>query len=131
LTLSGGSGTDQRKWPDAERIGFGRAPRIALSRAFCRCFLVLLSALDATVILEVFRRLWLGRLHQAERLSEAFMKSLLSWVHPGFSAFAAPLVKPGGLESLQSQARYIARPAMAMDALRQRPDGTPKPAAEV
>jgi len=44
--------------------------------------------------------------------------------HPGFSAFAGPPVQPGALESLESQARYIARPAMAMDALRQQPDGT-------
>ncbi len=53
------------------------------------------------------------------------MKNLLSWVHPGFSVFAGPPVQPGALESLESQARYIARPAMAMDALRQQPDGTP------
>jgi len=56
--------------------------------------------------------------------SKAFMKNLLSWVHPGFTVFAGPPVQPGALESLESQARYIARPAMAMDALRQRPDGT-------
>ena len=52
------------------------------------------------------------------------MNNLLSLVHPGFSVFAAPPVQLGALESLESQARYIARPAMAMDALRQRPDGT-------
>jgi hypothetical protein len=83
-----------------------------------------LPALNTTVVLQVFRRLWLRRLHQAERLSEAFMKNLLSWVHPGFSLFAGPPVQLGALESLESQARYISRPAMAMDALRQRPDGT-------
>ena len=52
------------------------------------------------------------------------MKNLLSWVHPGFSVFAGPPVQLGAPESLESQARYIARPAMAMDALQQRPDGT-------
>ena len=83
-----------------------------------------LPALDTTVVLQVFRRLWLRRLHQAERLSEAFMNNLLSWVHPGFSVFAGPPVEAGNQESLESQARYIARPAMAMDALRQLPDGT-------
>jgi len=83
-----------------------------------------LPALDTSVVLEVFRRLWLRRLHQAERLSEAFMDKLLSWVHPGFTVFAGPRVEAGSLESLESQARYIARPAMAMDALEQRPDGT-------
>lgn len=83
-----------------------------------------LPRLDTTVVLEVFRRLWLRRLHQAERLSEAFMNNLLSWVHPGFTVFAGPPVAAGNLESLESQARYIARPAMAMDALEQRGDGT-------
>ena len=83
-----------------------------------------LPRLDTTVVLEVFRRLWLRRLHQAERLSEAFMNNLLSWVHPGFTVFAGPPVEAGNLESLESQARYIARPAMAMDALEQRRDGT-------
>jgi hypothetical protein len=83
-----------------------------------------LPRLDTTVVLEVFRRLWLRRLHQAERLSEAFMNNLLSWVHPGFTVFAGPPVEAGNLESLESQARYIARPAMAMDAIEQRRDGT-------
>jgi hypothetical protein len=49
---------------------------------------------------------------------------ILSWVHPGFTVFAGPPVEAGNLESLESQARSIARPAMAMDALQQRPDGT-------
>jgi hypothetical protein len=31
-----------------------------------------LPALDATAVLQAFRQLWLRRLHQAERLSEAF-----------------------------------------------------------
>jgi hypothetical protein len=33
--------------------------------------------------MEVFRRLLLERLHQAERLSGSFMENLLSWMHPG------------------------------------------------
>ena len=72
----------------------------------------------------MFRQLWLRRLHQAKRLSEAFMNQLLSWVYPGFTVFAGPAAEAGKIESLASQARYIARPAMAMDALQQRPDGT-------
>jgi hypothetical protein len=83
-----------------------------------------LPSLDTAVILEVFRCLLLRRLHQAERLSVAFMGRLLSWMHPGFSVFAGPPVEPEAIESLESQARYIARPAMAMDALQKRPDGT-------
>jgi hypothetical protein len=83
-----------------------------------------LPSLDASAVMEVFRRLLLQRLHQAERLSESFMHNLLSWVHPGFTVFAGPPVEAANLQSLESQARYIARPAMAMDALEQRPDGT-------
>ena len=83
-----------------------------------------LPSLDTNTILQVFRRLLLRRLREAERLSEAFMDKLLSWVHPGFSVFAGPAVDPTELGSLESQARYIARPAMAMDALQKRADGT-------
>jgi hypothetical protein len=55
-----------------------------------------LPALDTSVVLEVFRRLWLRRLHQAERLSEAFMNKLLSWVHPGFCVFSGAIaIRPG------------------------------------
>ena len=76
--------------------------------------------------MQVFRRLWLERLHKAERLSETFMHNLLSWVHPGFSVFAGPPVEAAALTSLESQARYITRPALAqisMDALQKREDG--------
>ncbi len=41
-----------------------------------------LTSLDASAVMEVFRRMLLLRLHQAERLSESFMQNLLSWVHP-------------------------------------------------
>jgi hypothetical protein len=73
--------------------------------------------------MEVFRRLLLQRLHQAERLSENFMRNLLSWVHAGFSVFAGPPVEAAALTSLESQARYISRPALAMDALQKLDDG--------
>ena len=83
-----------------------------------------LPSLDTAAIGELFRRLLLLRLHQAERLSERFRDQLLSWVHPGFSVFAGPPVEPTAVESLESQARYITRPALAMDALQKRDDGT-------
>jgi hypothetical protein len=47
-----------------------------------------LPSLDTAAVMEVFRRLLLERLHQAERLSENFMRNLLSWVHAGFSVGA-------------------------------------------
>jgi hypothetical protein len=37
-----------------------------------------LSAHDPATVMEVFRRLFLRRLHRAQRLSEAFMHNLLS-----------------------------------------------------
>jgi hypothetical protein len=83
-----------------------------------------LPSLDTSVIVEVFRQLLLRRLHQAERLSEDFMQNLLSWAHPGFSVFAGPPVDPSQLQSLESQARYVTRPAIAMDSLKIQPDGS-------
>jgi hypothetical protein len=82
-----------------------------------------LPSLDTAAVMQVFRRLLLQRLHEAERLSESFMHTLLSWVHPGFSVFAGPPVEPAALASLESQARYITRPALAMDALQKIDDG--------
>ena len=82
-----------------------------------------LPALDTAAVMEVFRRLLLKRLHEAERLSEDFMRNLLSWVHAGFSVFAGPPVEAAALTSLESQARYITRPALAMDALQKLQDG--------
>jgi hypothetical protein len=73
--------------------------------------------------MEVFRRLFLQRLHRAERLSETFMHNLLSWAHPGFSVFAGPPVDAAALGALESQSRYITRPALAMDALEKLDDG--------
>jgi hypothetical protein len=54
-----------------------------------------LPTLDTVAVMEVFRRLLLERLHRAERLSENFMRNLLSWVRPGFSVFAGPPVETG------------------------------------
>jgi len=77
-----------------------------------------LPTLDASVVLHLFRRLLLLRLHKAERLSESFMQNLLRWVHPGFSVYAGPPVNASEIASIEAQARYITRPALGMDALR-------------
>ena len=82
-----------------------------------------LPSLDASAVMEVFRRILLLRLHKAERLSESFMQNLLSWVHPGFSVYAGPPVDAAEIASIESQARYITRPALAMDALQELDDG--------
>jgi hypothetical protein len=73
--------------------------------------------------MQVFRRMLLLRLHKAERLTESFMHNLLSWAHPGFSVYAGPPVEAAEIASLESQARYITRPAVAMDALQKLDDG--------
>ena len=52
------------------------------------------------------------------------MHNLLSWAHPGFSVFAGPPVDAAALATLESQCRYITRPALAMDALEKVDDGT-------
>jgi hypothetical protein len=83
-----------------------------------------LPSLDTSAVMQVFRRLLLVRLHQAERLSESFMHNLLSWVHPGFSVYAGPPVEAAAMASLESQARYITRPVLAMDALAKLDDGS-------
>jgi hypothetical protein len=59
---------------------------------------------------EVFRRLLLERLHEAERLSETFMRNLLSWVHPGFSVFAGPALD-NAAESPRSNRKAATSPA--------------------
>ena len=82
-----------------------------------------LPSLDPLAVLQVFRRMLLLRLHKAERLTESFMHNLLSWVHPGFSVYAGSPVDAAEVASLQSQARYITRPAVAMDALQKLDDG--------
>jgi len=72
--------------------------------------------------MQLFRRLLLWRLHQAERLSESFMQNLLTWLHPGFSVCAGPPVHAAESASVESRARYITRPPVAMDALRKLDD---------
>ena len=51
------------------------------------------------------------------------MQNLLSWVHPGFSVYAGPPVQAAEIASLESQAQYITRPILAMDALEKLADG--------
>jgi len=82
-----------------------------------------LPSLDTSAVMEIFRRLLLLRLHQAERLSESFMENMLGWVHSGFSVFAGPPVAAAEIASLESQARYITRPALGMQALDKLNDG--------
>jgi hypothetical protein len=52
------------------------------------------------------------------------MQNLLTWVHSGFSVYAGPPVDAAESASVESRARYITRPALAMDALRKLDDGS-------
>jgi hypothetical protein len=83
-----------------------------------------IPSLDAAAVMPLFRRLLLSRLHQAERRSESFMNNLLSWVHRVFSVYAGPPVDAAEIASLESQARSITRPVLAMDALEKHGDGS-------
>jgi hypothetical protein len=51
------------------------------------------------------------------------MQNLLSWVHSGFSVYAGEPVEAAEMAALESQARYITRPVLAMDALEKLDDG--------
>lgn len=82
-----------------------------------------LPDLDTSVLTEVFRRLVLDRLHEANRLSDRFRESLLSWVHPGFSVFAGPAISPDDKDRLERMARYVTRPPLAIGSVSLTPDG--------
>ncbi len=70
------------------------------------------------VIEEVFRKLVLERLHQAKRLSESFMFSLLGWVHSKFSVHAKHRIGAGDSENLEKMARYATRAPIRLSAMR-------------
>lgn len=59
----------------------------------------------------------LDRLQAAERLSEAFHRSLLGWVHSGFSVHAQQRVDAGDLPGIERLARYITRAPIALERL--------------
>ena len=69
------------------------------------------------VVEELFRRLVLKRLVQAERLSEEFQASLLGWVHSGFAVHGERVVWRDDLASLERLARYALRAPMPFDAV--------------
>ena len=76
-----------------------------------------LPYLDPRLVEELFRRRMLDRLQAAERLSEAFHRSLLGWVHSGFSIHARQRVDAGDLPGIERLARYITRTPIALERL--------------
>jgi hypothetical protein len=76
-----------------------------------------LASLDTSAIEELFRRLLLARLHQAERLSDDFRQRLLAWSPSGFSVHATQLAGPEDRAQLERLARYVTRAPIRLDAL--------------
>ena len=72
---------------------------------------------------EVFRRVVVRRLVQAERLSEEFADTLLTWTHSGFSVWGEQVVYPDEGERLERLARYVARPPLAVGLVEETEEG--------
>ena len=72
---------------------------------------------DPRLVEEVFRRRLLDRLHGADRLSEQFHRSLLGWVHSGFSVHGEQRGAAGDPQGAERLARYITRAPIALDRL--------------
>jgi hypothetical protein len=83
-----------------------------------------LAAPDFAVLEELFRRLVLAELVQAERLSEGFRDSLLTWRHSGFSVYGAQVVLPEEAGRLAHLARYATRPPLAQQRVQRRDERT-------
>ena len=76
-----------------------------------------LPDIDVNVVEEIFRRLLLGRLHRAKRLSEEFLKSLLAWRRSGFSAHCDKPARADDRSSLERWVRYITRAPIRIDTI--------------
>ncbi len=72
---------------------------------------------------EVFRRVVVRRLVQAERLSEEFADRLLTWTHTGFSVWGEQVVYPEEGERLERLARYVTRPPLAVGLVEETGEG--------
>ncbi len=80
------------------------------------------SWLSAERLTELFRRQVLAMLVREERLSETTQDMLLSWEHSGFSVFVGDPVAPDQVESRERLARYVVKPAVALDRLSYTPE---------
>jgi hypothetical protein len=69
------------------------------------------------VIGEMYRRLVLGELVRAERLTEEFREELLSWSPTGFSVYGEQVVGEDEPERLERVVRYMVRPPVALGAV--------------
>jgi len=85
-----------------------------------------LGHFDAKAVEARFRRLVLGRLKHAERLSASFHETLLSWTHSGFSVHAGEPVSSEQPEALERLARYVTRAPVGLAKVFPQPDGRVK-----
>ena len=82
-----------------------------------------LPSVDTSVPTFAFRKLVLDGLHKAERLSDRFRESLLSWTHSGFSIWLGPAIPADDGDQLERMARYLTRPPIAMGSVMLTPEG--------
>jgi len=68
-------------------------------------------------------RLVLSRFVRAERLSEEFRDTLLSWVHSGFSVHGEQLVLDHETDRLERLARYVVQAPIPFDRVSLTEDG--------
>jgi hypothetical protein len=85
-----------------------------------------LASVDTEAIEQRFRRLVLGRLVRAQRLSDAFCERLLSWEHSGFSVHAGEEIEAKQRESLERMGRYMTRAPVALSKVFCQEDGRVK-----
>jgi hypothetical protein len=76
------------------------------------------------LLTETFRRLVLKAVHEEERISEAFLESLLTWRHGGgFSVYARHLILNEEPARLAHMTRYLVRPPVATHRVHATADG--------
>ena len=72
---------------------------------------------------EAFRIRLLRALRRAERLSEAFLDTLLSWEHSGFSVYVGAAVEANESATTERLARYLTRAPVALGKVHPQADG--------
>ena len=87
---------------------------------------VRLGLLDGRVIEERFRRLVLGRLHRAQRLSTRFLEALYAWKHSGFSVHVGAPLEASEPKSVERVGRYLVRAPVALGKVHPQEDGRVK-----
>jgi len=80
---------------------------------------------DLKSLTELYRRMVLRSLREAERLRGETEEMLLSWQHPGFHVHATEPVLADDKERQEHLARYITRAPLRLDAVKRTEDRQP------